>query len=80
MISTLKIDAMGCLHIWKGNVIPQGYKYTWTAAGKWADVYVQSEDDVLNVIENLTEDERDVLQKGYHINTTNIPSEYLINE
>jgi hypothetical protein len=80
MISTLKLDAMGCLHMWEGDVIPEGYKYTWKAAGKWAEVYVQSEDDVSHIMENLTNKEADLLRRGYHITTKHIPSDYFLKE
>ncbi len=80
MISTLKLDAMGCLHMWEGDVIPEGYKYTWKAAGKWADVYAQNEDDVASIMENLTSRERVRLRVGFSVTTKNIPSDYFINE
>jgi hypothetical protein len=80
MISTLKLDAMGCLHMWEGKVVPSGYMYTWKAAGKPADVYVQSEDDVFHIMENLTNKEANLLRMGYHITTKNIPSDYFIKE
>lgn len=80
MITTLKLDAMGCLHMWEGDVLPVGYKYTWKAAGEWADVYVQNDDDVESVLENLTNKERNLLRMGYHIKTKNVPSDYFINE
>lgn len=80
MISTLKLDAMGCLHMWEGDVFPHGYKYTWKAAGREADVYVQSEDDVAHIMENLTSRERVRLRVGFSVKTKNIPSDYFINE
>jgi hypothetical protein len=80
MISTLKLDAMGCLHMWEGEVVPSGYMYTWKAAGKPADVYVQSEDDVVSVMENLTSRERVRLRVGFNVTTKNIPSDYFIKE
>jgi hypothetical protein len=80
MISTLKLDAMGCLHMWEGDVFPIGYKYTWKAAGKEADFYAQSEEDVFHIMENLTNKERNLLRMGYHITTKNIPSDYFISE
>lgn len=80
MISTLKLDAMGYLHMWEGEVVPSGYMYTWKAAGKWADVYVQSEDDVFHIMENLTNKEANLLRMGYHITTKRIPSDYFTNE
>ena len=80
MISTLKIDAMGCLHMWEGDVLPVGYKYTWKAAGKEADVYIQSEDDVESVLLNLTNKEANLLRMGYHVTTKNVPEDYFINE
>lgn len=80
MISTLKIDAMGCLHMWEGDVLPVGYKYTWKAAGKDADVYIQSEDDVESVLLNLTNKEANLLRMGYHVTTKNVPEDYFITE
>lgn len=80
MISTLKIDAMGCLHMWEGDVLPVGYKYTWKAAGKEADVYIQSDDDVESVLLNLTNKEANLLRMGYHVTTKNVPEDYFPNE
>lgn len=80
MISTLKLDAMGCLHMWEGKVVPVGYMYTWKTDGKEAHVYVQSDDDVFNVLEHLTNKECNLLRRGYHIWTKNIPSDYFIKE
>lgn len=80
MISTLKLDAMGCLHMWEGKVIPEGYKYTWKAAGREADVYIQNEGDVESVLMNLTNKEANLLRMGYHFWTKNVPSDYFINE
>lgn len=79
MITTLKLDAMGCLHMWEGDVLPVGYKYTWKAAGKEADVYIQSEDDVISVLLNLTNKEANLLRMGYHVTTKNVPEDYFIN-
>lgn len=80
MISTLKLDAMGCLHMWEGDVLPIGYAYTWKAAGRWADVYVQNDDDVFCVMESLTNKERNLLRMGYSVTTKRVPSDYFINE
>lgn len=80
MITTLKIDAMGSLHMWEGDVLPVGYKYTWKAAGKEADVYIQNEDDVISVLLNLTNKEANLLRMGYHVTTKNVPEDYFINE
>jgi hypothetical protein len=32
---------MGCLHIWKGDVNPSGFKYTWKVNGEWADLFMK---------------------------------------
>lgn len=74
---TLKIDAMGSLHMWEGEGVPEHYsKYGWKMDGREADVYIQNDFEVENILNDLPEDERDHLKRGYHITTTNISDEY----
>lgn len=74
---TLQMDAMGALHMWQGEGVPvQTAKYGWKMDGKEADVYVQMDSDVDHILNNLNEHEKDAVEKGYHITTTNISDEY----
>ena len=77
MLCTIKMDAMGSLHIWEGDVNPTGYKYTWRVNGKDADVYIQEgSEGVQSVLECLTPQEKDQLDHGWAVTTKRIPSEY----
>jgi hypothetical protein len=80
MLCTIKEDSMGCLHVWEGESTPVGYKYTWKANGREADLYIQNEGDCFHFLENLTNKERNLIHMGYHITTRNVPSDYFIKE
>ncbi len=80
MIITIKEDSMGCLHVWKGESTPVGYKYTWKANGREADLFIQNQEDVQSFLDNLTCDERDQLELGYFVTTRNVPSDYFIQD
>lgn len=75
--TTLQMDKMGGLHMWRGSVKPiQTGKYSFAVDGKEADVYVQNQDDVHSVLGSLTGQEKGELEKGYPIVTNNITDEY----
>jgi hypothetical protein len=74
---TIKEDAMGCLHMWAGDVLPTGMKYTWKVDGEWADTYVQSEDDVRHIKEQLKPVDLELLEYGHSITVDYLPEEYV---
>lgn len=75
--STLQMDKMGSLHMWHGDVKPISTgTYSFQANGKDADVYVQNKVDVNSILDNLTREEKEDLEKGYSIVTKSVPSEY----
>ena len=74
---TIKEDAMGCLHMWAGDVLPTGYKYTWKADGKWSDQYVQGEEDVRHIKEQLKPVDLELLEYGHAITVDYISEEYV---
>lgn len=74
---TIKEDAMGCLHMWAGDVLPTGGKYTWKVDGKWSDNYVQNEGDVCAIKEQLKPDDLEYLESGYKITVDYLPEEYV---
>lgn len=74
MKTTITIDAMGCLHAWHGQqAIIWKSKYLPLAVNgierKESDLYIQNDGDVLDFISNLTDDEQDMLNRGYTIAT-----------
>lgn len=72
---TIIEDSMGSLHIWKGNVAPTGYKYTWKVEGKWSDLYVQDSESCASIKDYLKPAKRKKLAFGNTV-TADIPSEY----
>lgn len=74
---TIKEDAMGCLHMWAGDVLPTGGKYTWKVNGQWSDQYVQNEEDVRHIKEQLKPDDLEELESGYKITVDYLPEEYV---
>lgn len=74
---TIKEDAMGCLHMWAGDVPVSGCKYTWKSEGKWADTYVQSEDDVRHIKDDLKPDDLEALESGYIITVDYLSEDYV---
>jgi hypothetical protein len=75
MLCTIKEDALGSLHVWKGNVVPVGYKYTWHAEGRDADLYVQEGIGAEEFKSELSKTKQAQLRKGYAI-TAQIYDEY----
>ena len=71
---------MGCLHMWEGDVFPTGMKYTWKVDGKWSDTFIQNEEDVRQVKEQLKPDDLDMLESGYSITVDYLPGEYITSE
>lgn len=69
---------MGCLHMWAGEVLPVGQKYTWKAGGKWSDTYVQNEEDVRTIKNSLRPDDLEHLEAGYTLTVDYLPEEYVI--
>lgn len=78
---TLKMDSMGALHMWKGKGVPVKYsKYELKMDGKSADVYIQNSYNVDQILNDLSEEEKDAVKNGYHITTTNISDEYFLTK
>lgn len=74
---TLQLNKMNHLHMWKGSVEPiQVSKYNYEVSGKESDVYIQNDYDVEKILKNLTEEERDDLEAGFPVTTTNVADEY----
>lgn len=80
MIITIKEDSMGCLHMWAGDVLPTGMKYTWKVDGKWSDTFIQSEEDVRHIKEQLKPDDLETLESGYTITVDYLPGDYISTE
>ena len=77
---TLVMDKMGHLHLWNGNVKPvrvSKYKYE-TDTGKESDVYIQDSYDIQAVMESLSSEEKDDLDNGYIVHTTNVCDDYFV--
>jgi hypothetical protein len=72
---TIIEDSMDSLHIWKGNVTPTGYMYTWKVEGKWSDLYVQDSESCASIRAELKPAKRKQLAFGNAV-TAEIPSEY----
>jgi hypothetical protein len=79
MLCTIKEDSMGSLHIWKGDVTPSGYKYTWRVDGIEADLYIQEGMGAEQFKEELSKTKQAQLRKGYAI-TANVLDEYFPEE
>lgn len=83
MITTVTLDAMGCLHAWEGEVILKWRsKYLPVNAenNKESDLFIQNDGDVLDCISNLPEDEQELLNRGYWFKTEHLPSDYFIKD
>ena len=76
MLCTIKEDAMGSLHIWKGNVHPTGYKYTWRVDGREADLYLQEGMGAEQFKSELPRHKAKQLTLGYCV-TANVYEEHL---
>lgn len=75
---TLQMNSMGHLHMWQGEVNPvQTGKYNFKANGKESDVYMQNQDDVDSVLNHLTSEEKEELQKGYPVVTNSVHPDFL---
>jgi len=68
---------MGYLHMWAGDVLPTGMKYTWKADGKWSDQYVQCDDDVRSIKKQLKPVDLELLEYGHAITVDYLPEEYV---
>lgn len=80
-MTTLKLDAMGCVHMWEENVTVVQYgKYSLSGNDREADVFVQHDTDVEALREYLTDEERTDLDSGCTVITSNIPSDYFIHD
>ena len=76
MIATLIMNAMGHLHVWKGDVhVERSDKYNFHAENKESDLYLQFENDVTSIMNLLAIEDQDSLYKGYIVKT-DIPNEY----
>lgn len=76
-ITTLVMNSMGHLHIWKGSKNPiQVAKYNWTVDGKESDLYIQNDTDIETMLDYLSPDERERLESGWSVVTNKIPSDY----
>jgi len=76
MIATLIMNAMGHLHIWRGDVhIERSDKYNFLSENKESDLYFQLDTDTDSIIDILSEQDKDSLYKGYIVKT-NIDNDY----
>ena len=76
MIATLIMNAMGHLHIWRGDVhIERSDKYNFLSENKESDLYFQLDTDIDSIIDILSEQDKDSLYKGYIVKT-NIDNDY----
>jgi hypothetical protein len=64
-LTRVKFGLMGFLHIWQIDN-PQD------------DLYIQSEDDIKIILDNLPEVERDSINRGYEVLTHCIPDDYFL--
>jgi hypothetical protein len=79
-VVTLQMDAMGSLHMWKGDFKPvQTGKYTFAVEGKEADVYMQNKSDVDQVLNDLSPEQKQELVKGYPVVTSSVPDDYFMS-
>lgn len=79
---TLVMNKMGHIHMWKGKVeIVHVSKCNFeTRNGTPADVYIQNEYDVNEILNSLTPDEKEGVTNGYQIVSTNIPDDYFVTD
>jgi len=76
MIATLIMNRMGHLHVWKGDVhVERSDKYNFLSENKESDLYLQLDTDIDSVIDNLSDENKDSLYKGYIVKT-DLPLEY----
>jgi len=76
MIATLIMNAMGHLHIWRGDVhIERSDKYNFLSENKESDLYFQLDTDIDSIINILSEQDKDSLYTGYIVKT-NIDNDY----
>jgi len=76
MIATLIMNAMGHLHIWRGDVhIERSDKYNYLSENKESDLYFQIDTDIDSIIDILSNEDKDSLYKGYVVKT-NIDNDY----
>jgi len=76
MIATLIMNAMGHLHIWRGDVhVERSDKYNFLSENKESDLYFQIDTDIDSIIDILSNEDKDSLYKGYVVKT-NIDNDY----
>lgn len=76
MIATLIMNAMGHLHVWKGDVhVERSDKYNFLSENKESDLYFQIDTDIDSIIDILSNEDKDSLYKGYVVKT-NIDNDY----
>ena len=76
MNSTLIMNRMGHLHVWKGDVhVERSDKYNYLSENKESDLYFQIDTDIDSIIDILSEQDKDSLYKGYIVKT-NIDNDY----
>lgn len=76
MIATLIMNAMGHLHVWKGDVhVERSDKYNYLSENKESDLYFQFENDITSIMNLLAIEDQDSLYKGYIIKV-DLPEEY----
>lgn len=75
--STIQMNKMGSLHVWQGAGKPvQIAKYNWEMDGREADIYVQHDGSIADVLEHLTPEERRDVEAGWDVVTRNLPDDY----
>ena len=77
-VYTIQMDKGECLHIWEGKVIPRNIEATmYKADGKHAPVYIQDEQTVQHILQDiLSPEEVDQLKQEIPITTTNLDREF----
>ena len=76
---TIKMNKMGHLHIWKGNVQPkQMGKYRWEVDGNGGDLYVDVTSDVEEILNRLSPEEKEEIENGWTTVTTYFPDSYFV--
>ena len=67
--ATIQMNKMGGLHIWAGKVDPVKVgKYMFKdEEGNDADIYIQGNDGVDSILDNLSEDDRDDVRSGWSV-------------
>jgi hypothetical protein len=80
-MTTLRMDAMGCVHMWEEKVTVVQYgKYSLSGNDREADVLVQHDTDVEALREYLTDEERADLDACITVVTDHIPTDYFIHD